>query len=184
MCDGTSAVGESRHRIPGASVGQPTEPCLAVRRVFEASEEGRAAAASGIGWAWLLPDSVEVRLILDRRSASRRCGRASGAAAGIAERGRAVAIAGGRAGRAARAVTECLGAVAVSAHRAGDPAVGIAERGFCADAAVASTSRTAAQRVVSFIGRSPRWSVGGGPNSRKAGNSAGRRMAARHRASG
>src|SRR6476646_4444544 len=28
-CDGTSAVGESRHRIPGASVGQPTEPCLA-----------------------------------------------------------------------------------------------------------------------------------------------------------
>ena len=29
MCDGTSAVGESRHRIPGASVGQPTEPCLA-----------------------------------------------------------------------------------------------------------------------------------------------------------
>ena len=40
-CDGTSAVGESRHRIPGASVGQPTEPCLAVRRVFEASEEAR-----------------------------------------------------------------------------------------------------------------------------------------------
>ena len=28
-CDGTSAVGESRHRIPGASVGQPTEPFLA-----------------------------------------------------------------------------------------------------------------------------------------------------------
>jgi hypothetical protein len=28
VCDGTSAVGESRHRIPGASVGQPTEPCL------------------------------------------------------------------------------------------------------------------------------------------------------------
>ena len=28
-CDGTSAVGESRHRILGASVGQPTEPCLA-----------------------------------------------------------------------------------------------------------------------------------------------------------
>ena len=27
MCDGTSAVGESRHRIPGASVGQPAEPC-------------------------------------------------------------------------------------------------------------------------------------------------------------
>ena len=27
-CDGTSAVGESRHRIPGASVGQPTEPCF------------------------------------------------------------------------------------------------------------------------------------------------------------
>src|SRR4029077_7458532 len=26
--DGTSAVGESRHRIPGASVGEPTEPCL------------------------------------------------------------------------------------------------------------------------------------------------------------
>ena len=31
VCDGTSAVGESRHRIPGASVGQPTEPCLARR---------------------------------------------------------------------------------------------------------------------------------------------------------
>ena len=29
VCGGTSAVGESRHRIPGASVGQPTEPCLA-----------------------------------------------------------------------------------------------------------------------------------------------------------
>src|SRR3954463_14746125 len=28
VCDGTSAVGESRHRIPGAYVGQPTEPCL------------------------------------------------------------------------------------------------------------------------------------------------------------
>jgi hypothetical protein len=28
VCDGTSAVGESPHRIPGASVGQPTEPCL------------------------------------------------------------------------------------------------------------------------------------------------------------
>ena len=28
VCDGTSAVGGSRHRIPGASVGQPTEPCL------------------------------------------------------------------------------------------------------------------------------------------------------------
>src|SRR5882672_12807985 len=28
VCDGTSAVSESRHRIPGASVGQPTEPCL------------------------------------------------------------------------------------------------------------------------------------------------------------
>ena len=41
VCDGTSAVGESRHRIPGASVGQPTEPCLAVRRVFEASEEAQ-----------------------------------------------------------------------------------------------------------------------------------------------
>ena len=31
VCDGTSAVGESRHRIPGASVGQPTEPCLGPR---------------------------------------------------------------------------------------------------------------------------------------------------------
>jgi hypothetical protein len=28
VCYGTSGVGESRHRIPGASVGQPTEPCL------------------------------------------------------------------------------------------------------------------------------------------------------------
>ena len=28
VCDGTSAVGESRHRIPGASAGQPTEPCF------------------------------------------------------------------------------------------------------------------------------------------------------------
>ena len=41
VCGGTSAVGESRHRIPGASVGQPTEPCLDVRRVFEASEEAQ-----------------------------------------------------------------------------------------------------------------------------------------------
>jgi len=31
VCDGTSAVGESRHRIPGASVGQPTEPCFKTR---------------------------------------------------------------------------------------------------------------------------------------------------------
>jgi hypothetical protein len=29
--DGMSAVGERRHRIPGASVGQPIEPCLARR---------------------------------------------------------------------------------------------------------------------------------------------------------
>jgi hypothetical protein len=28
VCDGKSAVGESRHRIQGASVRQPTEPCL------------------------------------------------------------------------------------------------------------------------------------------------------------
>ena len=28
VCDGTSAVGDSRHRIPSASVGQPTKPCL------------------------------------------------------------------------------------------------------------------------------------------------------------
>ena len=28
VCDSTSAVGESRHRIPGASIGQLTEPCL------------------------------------------------------------------------------------------------------------------------------------------------------------
>ena len=27
-CHGTSAVGESRHTISGASIGQPTEPCL------------------------------------------------------------------------------------------------------------------------------------------------------------
>jgi hypothetical protein len=39
VCDGTSAVGESRHRIPGASVDQPTEPCLA------AVLNGRAPAA-------------------------------------------------------------------------------------------------------------------------------------------
>ena len=31
VCNGTSAVGESRHRIPGASVGQPAEPCLGWR---------------------------------------------------------------------------------------------------------------------------------------------------------
>jgi hypothetical protein len=37
--DGTSAVGKSRHRIPGSSVGQPTEPCLA------AVLAGRALAA-------------------------------------------------------------------------------------------------------------------------------------------
>ena len=28
VCDGTSAVGGSRHRIPSTSVRQPTEPCL------------------------------------------------------------------------------------------------------------------------------------------------------------
>jgi len=28
VCDGTFAFGESRHRIPGASIGQPTEPCF------------------------------------------------------------------------------------------------------------------------------------------------------------
>ena len=37
VCDSTSAVGESRHRIPGASVDQPTEPCLggAKRQLLE-----------------------------------------------------------------------------------------------------------------------------------------------------
>ena len=88
------------------------------------------AAASGIGWARLLPDSVEVRLILDRRSASRRCGCASGAAFGITERCRAVTVTGSCAGGAARTIAECLGAVAVSRDRASGPAAGIAERGL------------------------------------------------------
>jgi len=35
VCDGTSAVGKSRHRIPGASVGQPTEPCLDGKVLYE-----------------------------------------------------------------------------------------------------------------------------------------------------
>jgi len=30
VCDSTPAVGESRPRIPGGSVGKPTEPCLGV----------------------------------------------------------------------------------------------------------------------------------------------------------
>jgi hypothetical protein len=28
VCDGASEVRESRHRIPSASLGRPTEPCL------------------------------------------------------------------------------------------------------------------------------------------------------------
>jgi len=46
VCDGTSAVGESRHRIPGASVGQPTEPCLAGPR----PGRWQAALQSAIVW--------------------------------------------------------------------------------------------------------------------------------------
>ena len=45
VCDGTSAVGESRHRIPGASVGQPTEPCLAEGSVELPGNAGLVVAA-------------------------------------------------------------------------------------------------------------------------------------------
>ena len=47
--DGTSAVGESRHRIPGASVDQPTEPCLALpqRRSPGRGSSGMPRAAKG-----------------------------------------------------------------------------------------------------------------------------------------
>jgi hypothetical protein len=48
LCDGTSAVGESRHRIPGASVGQPTEPCLGPRQPRQGAG-GRAGGLSGPG---------------------------------------------------------------------------------------------------------------------------------------
>ena len=48
VCDGTSAVGESRHRIPGASVGQPTEPWLAMsdRRVCRLAHHRRRSRAA------------------------------------------------------------------------------------------------------------------------------------------
>jgi putative ABC transport system substrate-binding protein len=46
VCDGTSAVGESRHRIPGASVGQPTEPCLAAPLACFSSLRRRQNAAN------------------------------------------------------------------------------------------------------------------------------------------
>jgi hypothetical protein len=51
VCDGTSAAGESRHRISGASVGQPTEPCLALYAetlplVFASGIKGTAARAN------------------------------------------------------------------------------------------------------------------------------------------
>ena len=46
VCGGTSAVGESRHRIPGASVGQPTERCpAALRRTAVARLGGSGRAA-------------------------------------------------------------------------------------------------------------------------------------------
>ena len=40
-CDGTSAVGESRHRVPKAH--QPTEPCLETHNAALAEYIGRAA---------------------------------------------------------------------------------------------------------------------------------------------
>ena len=46
VCDGTSAVGESRHRIPGASVGQATEPCLVEGGVGLPGSAGLVAARS------------------------------------------------------------------------------------------------------------------------------------------
>ena len=43
VCDGTSAVGESRHRIPGASVDQPTEHSLETHNAAPAEYPGQAA---------------------------------------------------------------------------------------------------------------------------------------------
>src|SRR6476619_1542345 len=59
VCDGTSAVGESRHRIPGASVGQPTEACLAPlplalaahrRKPLDPDQGGHSTAAKSGAW--------------------------------------------------------------------------------------------------------------------------------------
>ena len=47
VCDGTSAVGENRHRIPGASVGQPTEPCLALPQAAEGAFLGPGPQLAG-----------------------------------------------------------------------------------------------------------------------------------------
>ena len=71
-----------------------------------------------------------MRLIFDRRSASRRCSRASGPASGITERCHAVAITGSGAGGPARAIAECLHAIAISGDRASDLASGIAVRAY------------------------------------------------------
>jgi hypothetical protein len=73
---------------------------------------------------------AKTRLRLPPNSASRRCGRASGPAAGIAERRRAVAVAGGGTGGPAGAIAERLSAVAVGRDGAGDAAAGIAECGL------------------------------------------------------
>ena len=54
VCDGTSAVGESRHRIPGASVGQPTEdhgsPAKALAGSSPKPPSGRLALPWTLPW--------------------------------------------------------------------------------------------------------------------------------------
>ena len=50
VCDGMSAVGESRHRIPGASVGQPTEPCLEMHNAAPADILAQALKIPSADW--------------------------------------------------------------------------------------------------------------------------------------
>ena len=54
VCDGTSAVGESRHSIPGASVGQPTEPCLGEQISARLCEPDEGAEGPGSRLRWIL----------------------------------------------------------------------------------------------------------------------------------
>src|SRR3954454_12620743 len=80
VCDGTSAVGESRHRIPGASVGQPTEPCLALPQAAEgALPRPQAVTASPrperVPLRKPVDDHVGLHLaaVVNRHARERRC---------------------------------------------------------------------------------------------------------------
>jgi hypothetical protein len=95
-----------------------------------------AAAASGIGWARLLPDSVEVRLILSSTGARRLDAVAVPVVWPPASRNVVVPFefGCGSAGHPTRAIAVRALPIAVSAHRAGDRP--LASRNVvCADAA-------------------------------------------------